>query len=321
MNKAMIGKGLDTGRSLCVANILRALMQEGCKIVLGNYERGTVRTTVEGQFKTTDLRVVERILANQESFNISASCRVPVIQDRNGELISETAYRTYNLIRDGKVIVKTLFVSGMSEDTFTVLRNSGILYYKDGQKVMETHPMLTNTEYTINIEGLDGVSYAWAYPKRIGLVKMLKEDMDITEKLKSIRKLIKEYKAAHTDSSDTDTFTPEVKKGEVRETYTVNCIVYDLPKYKGVGFNTDVHTLYPDLESAQCAKREFEERQRDIRFMYRCIVYAVENATSDCGMNWDKLAPLPRSKNKQFQTCTFDGELLRRIEYTKEVEK
>lgn len=326
MNKIFIGYGLKSeGRNLCVTNILRTLLLEGVNIKLNNYELGGVKVVTEGEHRSDNAVRVLNLLSNKETFNISANCAVTAYMEKKTDdggvnLEESTIYRTYNIVRDGEILVKSVTISNLNNEIFETLRNANVLFYTNGVKVMENHMFNENMEYVVRFDNLAIVSQSWAQPKNIGLVRLMMEDVDLSEKLSAMRKLIKEYKANMAqdgDKAEYDTHTEEAK-----ETYEVSCVVYDLPKYKAVKVTVDdVRNQYPDIESANKAFKEMSDRQRDIRFVIRCVVMAVENAKSDCGMVWDALAPLPRSKNKMFQTCSFDGQIVRRTEYKKTVER
>lgn len=272
--------------------------------------------------------------SNKERFNFSITGIINVLveydnEDNTVSLMNRKVFRQYHIVRDGQLVIDHL-VAKLSRDAFENLRDSGILYY-NGADVKSNHLYNSDFLYKISLKDVPIVSLNWAQPVNIGLYNYMREEIDLTSELQLIRKLIKKYNSEGkfiNDCSGNDMVYIEKSSDTNEDNILVNkkkvdCIVYELLDYKSSITEDEVAKRYPDIESAESAKTNMNSRLRNIRFIMRCIVAAIECSSKKGSYNWSELELVPRSKEKYQQKCTVSVNgsdiAIRRLQYQVEV--
>ena len=342
MNKVLIGEGLKPqGPNLCVLNVMRSLLEDKDSVVYipQDYVLGTLKQKFDSKVHKNPVEagepiVVTSIQSHAERFNFSLSGTVKVmvedeLPDGTVNLVQKKIFRTYNIIRDGKLTINYL-VCKLSEESFNNMKEAEILYY-NGVKVPMSHNYQPNFLYKVVLDTIPLISLNWAQPYQIGLYKYLLEELTLVDEQTRLNALIKSYKAEgqtlpvlkteseyYQEKEDTEYDNSEVV------IYDADCVVYRLKYKKVAGVSGDVFkATYPDLVSATHALREIKERLRDIRFVYRCIVWAIEHSAKKGSYKWSESYNIPRSNGKVGQTAEvpYDNEVLtlERVTFKKEV--
>lgn len=343
MNKVLIGKGLKPqGPNLCVLNVMRSLLEDKDSVVYipQDYSLGTLAKKFDSKVHKNPSEagkpiVVSSIQSHSERYNFSLTGTVDVMVEENLEdgtvnLVPKKIYRTYNIIRDGELVIDYL-VCKLSKESFDNMKEAGILYY-NGVKVPVTHNHQPDFLYKVVLNTIPLISLNWAQPHQIGLYKYLIEEAELTDLQSRLNSLIKTYKAQGQTlvrmGSDSDLYyekeDTEYKNENVKH-YEASCIVYRLKGYKPQRMSEEVFkATYSDLMSATQAVKEIKSRLRDIRFIYRCIVYAIENSEKKGSYDWSEYYSIPRSKDKfgQMTNVEYNQEVLclERVIFTKTVE-
>ena len=153
---------------------------------------------------------------------------------------------------------------------------------------------------------------------------MIKEDANLSETLKVIRKEVKVLKEsfAPIECEDDIYYNEEKSESYDKPKHSVNCCVYDLPEFKGVAMVDSSRLL--NYMDAKKYLSELSKKQADLRFAIRCVVMAVEFSNNKGNYVWSDLSDMPRSKTKKFQIAdTFDKAgnpyKIRRVVYSKDV--
>ena len=310
-----IGAGIKSKQSTSVVNILRNLVESNVAEVYipDNYAKESRYTTdSKVHFIDSPVRVYD-LVGNQERFNISVKATVPVMVDTEDGQQRKKVFRNYTVVRDGVLNLIDINVRFLEREFFESYRNVNLV---DGDYDL-------NRLYTIHLADVPVVSCDWAKPNQYGLVDMLKEDAQLSETLKVIRKEVKVLKESYAESITESEYYTEEKGAEVdKPKKEVNCIVYDLPEYKATAIVDNSRLL--DLPTAKAYQSELSKKQADLRFAIRCVTMATEFSANKGFYEWSESALLPRSKNKFYQVCdTTDkqgnGYKLRRLEYKKMV--
>ena len=307
MNKSFTNNSIV--REISIISVLRELMESGAEIKMTTpYVRGTVKTEVVGQERRDYNLVVLNLTANKEVFNFSVQAKINVIN--NG--VDGTDYRTYNIVRDGEVIVNEFAINGITNVTYNKLRAANLLYHEDGRAVSVSEDK-SNETYIVRfnnvpiVVGLEG--------QVDELIRYIKRDVELSAELSAIRKAIKD-KSVDVKTDSTDYIKQDVESCDVKEVYTVKSVVYDIPAYK-FSSTTD-YTLY-DLETLKKVKKEMSDEQRDVRLNVRMITFNMEQCAG--AIAWGESKPLPRSKTKEFQTAKVGTDIIRRVVGEKEIER
>lgn len=340
MNKVLIGKGLKPqGPNLCVLNVMRSLLEDKDSIVYipQSYTLGSLKQKYDSKVHKNPTEagkpiVVTAIQSHAERYNFSLTGTVDVmveeeLEDGTVNLVPKKIFRTYNIIRDGKLTIDYL-ICKLSAASFNDMKEAGILYY-NGVKVPMTHNHNPEFLYKVVLNTIPLISLNWAQPHQIGLYKYLLEELDLSALQTRLNARVKYFKSlGETLPKSTSDFYQEVEDTNYNnddiETYTVNCIVYRLKGEKPHEMSEEVfNEVYRDLMSTSQALKEVKARLRDIRFIYRCIVYAIENSEKKGSYNWSESYKIPRSTNKvgQLTQVEYENKILNleRITYTKEV--
>ena len=160
--KKWIGKGLKNlvkdSPNLNVINILRSLIEDKdsvCYIPLSYISERKTNLDPKVHFQPIESGktiVVKSITSHRERFNFSISGEVDVYveYENNGivELVPKKIFRTYTIIRDGKLAIDYI-IAKLSKSAFEELKNAGVLYY-NGQQVLDNHTYISTFLYKVN---------------------------------------------------------------------------------------------------------------------------------------------------------------------------
>lgn len=325
-HNGQIRKNLGTGLNGNVAspnfnlvNIFRTLVDDkGCIVYIpATYENGTkhnkdskVQTTPSGFPYEVEALKFE---GNKERLNFSVKGLKEVWVDTDGELEQKKVWRSYNVIRDGKLVIDSISAS-LTEEAFTYLK---------GVELIKETKYNADYIYSINLKNIPLVSTNWARPNSLGLYGLMKEEIELTERAKVLRKIVKELKPADIES-DSDIYIEDVDTiAETIKTYTADCVVYRLPKIKA---KVDADAIKAEFNTYKLANAELKETKRILdydRFLIRCIIFAIETSTAKGNYDWSDEADLPRSKGKKYRQVMVDidgaQEILQRVTYQTEV--
>lgn len=318
-----------------VLNVIRSLLEDkGTEVFIPyDYKNDTVRKHDPKvhylPYEAGRPVKVTSIVSNKERFNFSLNGVIDVATetepDENGmvDVVINQVFRSYHIIRDGVLEINRL-VAKLSENAFTTLRDSDVLWY-NGMKVLQNHKWNPDFLYKIDLTNIPLVSLNWARPISLQLYDKMVEEVNLMAYASSLRKAIKEYKANTASESSTEySHDSDEDSEESAEKKTVKCIVYEFKGLKGNEVDVEsVKEKFTDLESAQAELKRVTSTLSSIRFVIRCIVFAIESSSTKGNYQWTEKKPVARSKNKFEQTCevAVDGVVmtLRRLEYEKEV--
>lgn len=337
-NQDWIGKGIKNlvkgSPNLNVLNILRSIIEdENCICYIPLSYSAEKKTTTDPKIHFNPIEAGKTIVAtsiqsNQERFNISITGEVDVYVEFENEdgtirLEPKKIFRTYTIIRDGKLTIDYI-IAKLSEDTFNDLRNAGVLYY-NGVEVANNHQYIPDFLYKIKLIDIPIISYAWAQPMQIGLYENLNMENKLSNTLKEVNKLIKKFKEegqiVPTFPEDSIYYSePYISDERNGEKILCECIVYEVKN------ENEVIQEYVDkcinIVEATKVKKEINKKLKNIRFVNRCVVYAIESSKTKGNYDWSEMFKIPRSKEKYCQTTMVPGlgkmYELKRINYKKE---
>lgn len=345
--KKWIGEGLKPNSVNCnVLNVLRTLIENENTIVYipDGYKKGSTSSSLDSRVHFYPSEAGRRIevvgiTSNQERFNFSLQGLVNVLVEQDlpnsteVKLVPKKVWRQYNIIRDSKLMFDYI-IARLDEESFNDLRDAGLLYY-NGMQVPENHCFNSDFLYKVMLKDIPLISLNWAQPVNIGLYKMMKEDLLISNKLKDLKilksDLIEKTGFVSKPSEDSDIYIEKYDTSKIstklRESYEANCITYSLsgseiktsPDDLEIGYINSFDTVEKVIKEMSCLSK----RQKELRFMIRCIIMAIENSKKQGSYNWSDEYLVPRSKNRYRKETTIevDGELIKlvRDRYTKKV--
>ena len=339
MKQNFIGKGLKGlvkgSPNLNVLNILRSLIEDDdciCYIPM-DYSREK-NTTTDSKIHFIPIEagkviVAKSIQSNKERFNFSINGEVDVYveyeqEDGTVKLLPKKIFRTYTVIRDGKLMMDHI-VAKLSKDTFETLRNADVLYY-NGIEVSKTHEYVPEFLYKVKLTNIPIVSYAWAQPQQIGLYGNLEEENKLSATLTEVNNIIKTFKENGEELptfGENDIYYNEPYLGEERNGNKVKCecIVYEVTDNKEV-INEYIDKASISLLEATKVKKEINKKLTQLRFIDRCIVMAIEQSSTKGNFNWSEPKTSGRTIIKESRTCEVPGlgkmYELKRTSYEKE---
>lgn len=305
-----------------VLNILRCLIEDENSTVYipYDYKNGTKDRKVDPKVHYLPYEAgrpvkITGIQSNKERFNFSLTGIIDIAveveqEDGSVDIQMKKVFRQYNVIRDGKLVIDRL-VAKLSEQSFIDLRDSGILFY-NGLRVLPNHHYNRDFLYKIVLTDVPLISLNWARPINLGLYEYMIEEINLSNRLSSIRRLIKEYKDAGQTlpAYDSDFYVENhsVDYEDNEEKISVPCVVYEFKNIKDDPKIYEVkdevtRKFYPDLDSAEYARKELNARLINVRFLIRCIVMAIEMSAKQGSYEWSEKSLVKRSKDKYEQTC------------------
>lgn len=336
--KEWIGKGIrnlvPNSPNKNVINILRSLIEDEnniCYIPLSYSAEKKTTTDSKIHFNPIEAGktiMVTDIQSNKERFNFSVTGEVDVYvefenEDGSVRLEPKKIFRTYTIIRDGKLTIDYI-VAKLSEDTFNDLRNAGILYY-NGVPVPENHAYIADFLYKVVLTDMPILSLAWAQPDNVGLYEYLDYENKLSTTMTEVNKIIKEFKEAGQTLPafpEDSIYYNEPYLGETRTTDKIlcECVVYSVADEKEV--IQEYIDKCTNLIEATKVKKEINKILKNVRFISRCVTYAIELSEKKGSYNWSELEKIPRTKDKYAQTCQVPGlgrmYELKRMVYKKE---
>lgn len=288
MIKDFIGSGIaDVGANKNVVNILRLLTEDEDSIVYVPYNY--VASKLD---RSSDPRVhfppkesgrpmeVITLTSNQERFNFSVTCLADVkveytSEDGKIELKDKRVWRTYSIIKDGKLNVDTM-AAKLSNDAYDHLIDTGIVYLGDS-KVDSNYEYDPTVTYTLNFKDVPLVSSNWARPNALNFHKMLLESQRIADTLKQARKLLKESKVNKVASNDenSDIYTESIQSYGSSVGTSVDCVTYTIIEnkdYKPVKYTND------NSEDIEKDVKSLTSKLDNLRFKCACIKWSMESA-------------------------------------------
>lgn len=319
MIRDFIGSGIaETGPNKNVVNILRVLIEDKDSILYIPYNY--VASKLD---RSSDPRVhfppkesgrpmqVISITGNQERFNFSVTCLADVkveFEEKYGvkQLKDRKVWRTYSIIKDGKLHVETMSAK-LSEQSYKDLLDTGIVMLGDAV-IDSSYAYDATAVYTLNLKEIPLVSSNWARPNALNFHKMLRDSQRIAETLKQAKKVLKEAKASApaieaTESSDI--YTEEIQSYGSAKGDVVDCVTYTIienkdykaPKYLGEGIETasaDVKNMTSELEG--------------LRFKCACIKWAIESAITHrrSPYEWSELYQKRAGTSKYYQDAVVE---------------
>lgn len=327
MTNNFIGEGLKSdGVNLNVLNILRSLLEDKDSIVYipQDYKRGAKSYGYDSKVHMIPAEAgkpiqVISLTSNQKRFNFSVLGLMDIVVENEDEttgevsLVPKKVWRQYNIVRDSELMMDYI-VAKLSENSFTALRDAGILYY-NGVSVPKNHKFMPDFIYKVKLSDLPIVSCNWARPVTLGLYQYMLDDMRLTSELKVVNALLKKYKeeegkmptAAGDSNIYAETNTSSDDSDE-HEYYEASCIVYELKDVATEDPSTEdsLREKYPEFDSLDGYRKSLKKSQDIARFNSRCIIMAIENSAKKGSYDWSELEDVPRSKNKKQQFCTID---------------
>lgn len=337
MNK-FIGKGLKGlvkgSPNLNVINIIRSLIEDPeCICYIPTSYAAEKKITKDPRIHFNPIESGKTISAtaiqsNQERFNFSLTGEVDVYvefenEDGSIRLEPKKIFRTYTIIRDGKLTIDYI-IAKLSEETFNDLRNAGVLYY-NGVAVADNHSYISDFLYKIKLDNIPIISYAWAQPMQIGFYDNLDMENKLSNTLKEVNKIIKSFKEDGQiipSFPEDSIYYNEPYYGEERNGNKIlcECVVYEVKNEKEV-IQECIDKCINILEATK-VKKEINKKLKNIRFINRCVMFAIELSKTKGNYEWSEMTLIPRSKDKYFQTTMVPGlgkmYELKRINYKKE---
>lgn len=305
MKQTFIGKGLKGlvkgSPNLNVLNILRTLIEDGTCECYIPFEYSTEKKTSKDPrihfmpIESGKKIKVTTIQSNKERFNFSITGEVDVYVEYEGddgsiELLPKKIFRTYTVIRDSKLTIDYI-IAKLSEETFNELRNANVLYY-NGVEVAKHHKYVPDFLYKIKLTDIPLVSYAWAQPQQIGLYANLNEENVLSNTLTEVNKIIKDFQANGQivpSENENSIYYNEPYLGEERNGCKVECecVTYEVKNEKTIDQDY-IDIANQDIASAVRVKKTITKLLKDLRFVDRCIVMAIELSSTKGNFNWSE---------------------------------
>ena len=132
----------------------------------------------------------------------------------------------------------------------------------------------------------------------------------LSNTLKIVNSKIKEFKengqVINTSLEDSiyynESYFGEEKIGSKK---LVECIIYEVEN------NNEVIDEYIskciDINEANKIKKLINKKLKNVRFINRCVIMAIEKSSNKGNYDWSELSKIPRSKDKMFQICEVKG--------------
>jgi hypothetical protein len=314
-DKQFIGAGLkQSGPSHNVLNILRLLMEDDSVVISipsGIYKRGGLLTR-DPRIVNSPMGATVSVVgytSHKERLNFSfvteKAVKVrPVDEhgsiDNAAEPEDRRVHRTYNLIRDGELVLPKFFAS-MSEYTFGQLQDAGV--------IAERIKYEPSKSYQLDLSHLKMVSSSWARPSLLRLGDLLREEKELEAEQSVLNASIK----ARESLDKTDIVVPEygpgnrlyiekstVDKDAPQEHYEAPLVKVVLLKYNTKDVETRVQGEVKDLKADELITRvqQVRRRLRTVRWLARCIVFA-SHLTGWKSVRWGEAKTTRFDKDEQ----------------------
>lgn len=324
MKQTFIGKGLKGlvkgSPNLNVLNILRSLIEdESCECYIPAKYSTEKKTSKDPRIHFMPVESgkkikVTKIQSNKERFNFSITGEVDVYVEYEGnngtiELLPKKIFRTYTIIRDGKLTIDYI-IAKLSEETFNELRNANVLYY-NGVEVAKEHKYVSEFLYKIKLTEIPLVSYAWAQPQQIGLYANLNEENELSNTLSEVNKIIKKHQSEGqviTNDFEDSIYYNEPYLGEEHngDKIECDCISYEVKNEKNIN-QEYLDKANIDINNATKIKKLINKQLTDLRFIDRCIVFAIELSSTKGNFNWSEPTTTGRTIIVENRKCEVAG--------------
>jgi len=232
----------------------------------------------------------------------------------DGHLRNRRVWRTYNVIRDGNLVLPKL-IAILTKESFMKLQDANVI---DKKEVFEE-----TKYYTLDLTQLKVISSAWAHADTLGLVDLLKEEQELMLKQTALNALIKTLpkpdadKAPFVDNSsrqeDPIYYEKPVDVPEFFDTYQATCVNIRLVKKVKQDFDFTKLTY----EEAILQLNMVKTRLVVIRFISRAIIFAMETMKNKT-FNWDEGEKRQRGSNTKLEQLSED-KTLKRVVWTEDV--
>lgn len=334
MIRDFIGTGIaEEGPNKNVVNILRVLLEDSESILYVPYNYIAAKLD-----RSSDPRVhfppkesgrpmqVISLTSNQERFNFSvtclADCKVEFEnEDGTKRLEDKKVWRTYSIIKDGKLFVDTMSAK-LSQQSYDDLIDTGILML--GDAVLDSSYVYdSNAVYTLNLENLPLVSSNWARPNALNFHRMLRDSQRIANTLKEAKQVLKEAKQVMPAlfESGKDIYTESVSSYGSPAGVSVDCVTYTIIEnkdFKAEKYSGTHDTVKSDVKS-------LNDQLESLRFKCACIKWAIESSQSHRRnpYTWSDLYQKRAGTSKYYQDAVVDIDgvsyRLERCQYKKTV--
>lgn len=317
-----IGAGFKEGVNKNVVNILRSLVEDKDCVAYIPYNYVLAK---EGRSKDPKVHFPPKesgrpvaiidMLAHKERFNFSVRCLADVkveVEEEGRTLFRDMkVWRSYNIIRDGKLVIDHI-AAKLSKEAWQVLLDGGdTLYFDDCRPVYENDDYLPDHVYTIKFRNVDEdcpdnnfeiplLSPNWARPNKLSFHHMLLEAGRLREQVKQAKKYLKENNIPQKSSSGNDVYKENIsfygnKKGETAPAVTYT--ILENPGFKPAKFESSnpADALY-----------EMNNRIADLDFKCACIKWALETATKKNSYEWSDKFQKKAGSSKTYQEAIVD---------------
>lgn len=320
VNKEWIGGGLKpTGPNHCVLNAMRELLEDDGNVIFmkaGAYKRG-------GEL-TRDPRVIESphgkslravgYQGNTKRWNFSLICEKNVQvapEDGKGAPRAMKVYRTYNVIRDGNLVISEL-EARLSQTSFAKLQEAGVI-------AADAVYNATNT-YILNFKGMKVVSTNWANPTTLQYAALLREEVELAAEQTALNARIKELGGETSRAERDDVYVEKAAKVDdaPKEYYTAPHVEIRLLGYKPkADYATTAAKL--NLDEAMARVQTVRKRLKTIRFITRVIEFAC-HLTGWKTIKWDAGTTTKRGKDeKRERSVVWSGLNLKLVTWTEQM--
>jgi hypothetical protein len=305
-HEAQIGAGLDAGPNFTVLNLLVALVRDPNAIVRFDdeaYVRAAPRAIDENIVSTGNERYViaDGVRSSNQAFNFSLKGeRTAMVRMPGGRPTPMLVMRTYNVIRDGKLVTPTLEAM-LGLKLFTLLRDERRLSH-NGRKIVRDEVHQPNLYYTISLEGMALVSSSWARPAQYKLDELLKREAFLKQAKHSLERLVPTLELSETrevgPSGGGQKMRPYYRSSasgteDPIEVVDAREITYALRDYVPPPFRYDGPK---DRASGEQALRRIRRELVNLRFKIRSICFAIESCKTTNPLCWSDPLPTRRMK-------------------------
>lgn len=319
-----IGKGLTT--NVNIVNILRVLLENKNNEIYIPYDY-----VVESS-KNSDTRVhfypkesgrplrVMNIQGHSERFNVSMTClcdvKVEFETDQGVELRDKKVWRSFNIIRDGKLTMCKLLAK-LDEESYNDLLFANDILYLDEKKITPEFKYDNSLIYTIRLSpSLPIVSSNWARPIALGFPGMMLKSQHIQEDLKVLRKYIKDNMILTSSNQNSEIYAENVNYSKVKIGKDVDCVVYSVKDNYQSSLSFDPETILD-------TKAKLEKELADLKFRCFCIKWACEKSKKKNSFEFTELKQKRKNSPKYYQEAVLsDGDkryVVERCQYTKSI--
>lgn len=304
-HEAQIGAGLDAGPNFTVLNLLVALVRDPNTIVRfddGVYVRAAPRAIDKNIVATGNERYViaDGVRSSNQAFNFSLKGeQTAMVRMPRGRPTPMRVMRTYNVIRDGKLVTPTLEAM-LGLKLFTLLRDERRLSH-NGRKIVRDEVHQPNLYYTVSLEGMALVSSSWARPAQHKLDELLKREAFLKQAKHSLELLVPTFPLGTSTrlSGDGQKLLPYYRsssshKEDPIEVVDAREIAYTLRDYTPPPFTYDGPK---DRASAEEALRQLRRELVNLRFKIRSICFAIESCKTTMPICWSDPVPTKGAKH------------------------